>query len=121
MPRGMTLLDYVLKYHAAGPVTNPSDAEAARKIGKTLGSWLKGFTQWAASHAELHTEAEKTGQGQFFRHLVTFTWLKDRVEQYPAILGDAREVFAKVEEAVTDELKVPSKLQLIHGDFWTGK
>ena len=117
----MTLLDYVLKYHAAGSATNSWGPEAARKIGKTLGLWLKGFTQWAASHAELHAEAAKNAQGQFFRHLVTFTWLKDRVEQYPTILGDAREVFVEVEQAVTAELKDPSKLQLIHGDFWTGK
>jgi fructosamine-3-kinase len=114
MPQGITLLEYVLK-------TNSLNEEAARKIGKTLGSWLKEFTQWAASHTELRDEAAKNGQGQFFRHLVTFTWLKDRVEQYPAVLGDVKEVFAEVEQAVTAELKDSSKLQLIHGDFWTGK
>lgn len=119
MPRGITLKDYVLKYYAL-PVSESLEPEA-REIGKSLGSWLKGFTQWSNSNAELRAIAENNNEGQFWRHLVTFGWLKDRVDQYPAVLGDAREVFAEVEQAVTADLKDPSKLQVIHGDFWTGK
>lgn len=118
MPQGITLKDYVPKYY---PESSDSSEPEAREIGKTLGSWLKGFHQLAANHADFRAVAEKNGQGQFFRHLVTFAWLKDRVEQYPAVLGDAKDIFAEVEQAVTAELKDPSKTQVIHGDFWTGK
>lgn len=119
MPQGTTLKDYLPKYYSL-PESKSSEPEA-REIGKTLGLWLKGFTQWAARHADSHAAAEKNEVGRYFRHLVTFGWLQDRVEQYPAVLGDAKEVFAEVEKAVASELEDPSKVQVIHGDFWTGK
>jgi cell shape-determining protein MreC len=115
----MTLMDYILRIHAL-PATDVSESEA-RVIGEAMGSWLQQFTQWAASQVELRAVAEKNTQGQFFRHLVTFGSLKERVEQYPAILGEIKDVFAEVEQAAIEELKDPSTLQLIHGDFWTGK
>lgn len=119
MPRGITLRDYVPKYYAP-TISKPSEP-AAREIGKSLGSWLKRFTQWAASHTELRDIAEKNNLGQYFRHLVTFGWLSERAEQYPGILGDAKELLAEVQQAADAELKDPNKVQVVHGDFWPGK
>ena len=119
MPQAINLKDYISRYYAA-PTSEQLEPEA-RKIGKTLGSWLRGFAQWAVSNGDLHAMAETNAEGQFFRHLVTFGWLQDRVKQYPAVLGDAQEIFKEVEEAITAESKDPSKVQVIHGDFWTGK
>jgi hypothetical protein len=124
MPQGVTLLNYVLKHHDATKTDSsaPEAEAAARGIGKTIGAWLRGFTQWSADHdAELHAQAAKNEQGQFFRQFITFAWLKDRVEQYPDILKDAKEILAQVEQKAADELKNPDQLQMIHGDFWTGK
>jgi hypothetical protein len=118
MPEGTTLKDFIPKYF--GHATTPKESDA-REIGKTVGSWLKWFHQLTANDAEMHAIAEKNELGRFFRHMVTFTWLKDRVEQYPSVLSDAKEIFQQVEQAVTTELSDTSKLQAIHGDFWTGK
>lgn len=119
MPKGINLKDYMLKYYDT-PTSKLLEPEA-REIGKNMGSWLKGFTSWSASQVELKSMARSNVEGQFFRHMVSFAWLKDRADQYPAILGDAKQVLAEVEQAVAAELKDIDKLQPIHGDFWTGK
>ncbi|CAH0033906.1 unnamed protein product [Clonostachys rhizophaga] len=117
MTEGTTLKEFIPKYF--GHATTPKESDA-REIGKTVGSWLKWIHQLTANDAEMHAIAEKNELGRFFRHMVTFTWLKDRVEQYPSVLSDAKEIFREVEQAVTSELSDTSKLQAIHGDFWTG-
>jgi hypothetical protein len=124
MPQGMTLLNYVPKHYASSNswASTPEAEAAARKIGKAAGTWLRGFCQWSADHdAELHDHAARGALGQMFRQL-TFTWLKDRAEQDPDIVDDeAKDIFEKVEQMTIAELANPDKLQLVHGDFWTGK
>lgn len=58
---------------------------------------------------------------QQLKHFINFSWLLDRVGQFPSILEEAKDVFEKVKEMAANELKDQSKLQVIHGDFWTGK
>ncbi|KAK7214409.1 hypothetical protein V2G26_002412 [Clonostachys chloroleuca] len=100
MPEGTTLKEFIPKYF--GHATTPKESDA-REIGKTVDSWLKWFHQLTANDAEIHTIAGKNELGRFFRHMVTFTWLKDRVVQYPSVLSDAKEIFQEVEQAVTAE------------------
>lgn len=47
--------------------------------------------------------------------------LLSRVEKFPEILQEARPVFEKVIEMAKAELDNEDELQVIHGDFWTGK
>lgn len=47
--------------------------------------------------------------------------LLSRVEKFPEVLQEARPVFEKVIEMAKAELDNEDELQVIHGDFWTGK
>lgn len=119
LPKGISLKDYILKYYD-GPGSESLEPEA-RRIGESLGSWLKSFTQWSSSHPELRVTAAENGEAQGFRHMLEFGWLAERVEQYPAILSDAKDIFVEVEKAAAAEIQDGSRLQVVHGDFWTGK
>lgn len=119
LPKSISLKDYILKYYN-GPSSGTPES-AARQMGTSLGSWLKSFTQWSASQAQLQAAAAENVEAQGFRHMLEFGWLAERVSQYPAVLGDAKDVFAEVEKAATAEIQDGSRLQVVHGDFWTGK
>lgn len=119
LPGGISLKDYILKYYK-----NPS-AEfveiEARQVGKALGSWLRSFARWSATQSELRATAAENVEAQSFRHMLEFGWLAERVAQYSAILGDAKDIFAEVEKVAAAEIQDEDKLQVVHGDFWTGK
>ncbi len=121
MPKGITLKDYILKYYPADGPESPSLESEARQIGKSIGAWLKGFTEWSASHDDLAELAANNEIGRFFRHHVSFGWLKDRVEGHPDVLGEAKEIFEAVEKSVAAEKDDPTRTQAIHSDFWPGK
>lgn len=65
--------------------------------------------------------AAENVEAQGFRHMLEFGWLAERVLQYPTALSDAEDVFVEVEKAAAAEIRDGSKLQVVHGDFWTGK
>lgn len=47
--------------------------------------------------------------------------LLQRVKSFPAILTGAKPVFEEVLALAKAELEEEDRLQIIHGDFWTGK
>lgn len=54
--------------------------------------------------------------------MTCFDWLFERIDKYPEILEEAREVFVKVKKMAVEELEESQEHLLpIHGDFWTGK
>lgn len=114
-----------LKTYALG--TYPRDTpDAARpqclQLGRALGAWLRGFHGWSATMpAGLRKMAAENKDLQQLKHLINFSWLLDRVAQFPAILGEAKDVFEKVSDMAAKELEDEDRLQVIHGDFWTGK
>ena len=72
--------------------------------------------------AKLHEELERNKAMQALKHMINYDWLLQRVDQFPSILEEAREVFVKVKEQALDELNaVPEDLKPIHGDLWPGK
>lgn len=111
--------NYTLKYYAVP--TSESLKLESRQIGKSLGLWLKGFAHWSASHPELRPTAAENIEAKQVRHMLNFLWLSERVKEYPAILDDVKDIFAEVEQAAAAEAQDESKLQIIHGDFGTGK
>ncbi|KAJ0335748.1 hypothetical protein COL922a_008820 [Colletotrichum nupharicola] len=55
---------------------------------------------------------------QDLKLMVNYDWLLERVEQFPDILKDAKDVFVRLREQGIDELKNGSAAStVIHGDF----
>ncbi|KAI1476464.1 kinase-like domain-containing protein [Daldinia eschscholtzii] len=112
-----------LKTHTLRNFTG-SDLEVAKtqslQLGKALGRWLKGFHTWAAQQPELRRTVAANKELQQLKHSINFSWLLDRVKQFPNVLGGAEDVFKEVGKMAAVELEDDSQLQVIHGDFWTG-
>ncbi|KAI1421421.1 kinase-like domain-containing protein [Xylaria sp. FL1777] len=115
---GKDLKTYALSTYAA------DTPEAARpqclQLGRALGKWLCAFHSWSATQAGLRKTVAANAELQQLKHFINYSWLLDRVGQFPAVLGEAKEVFEKVKAMAAQELKDDSQLQPIHGDFWTG-
>jgi hypothetical protein len=106
--------------------TYPADTpETARphclQLGRALGRWLRNFHTWSATQVGLRKTIAGNTEMQQLKHLINFSWLLDRVAQFPSVLGEAQDVFEKVKVMAAKELEDESRLQIIHGDFWTGK
>ncbi|KAI0603223.1 hypothetical protein F4775DRAFT_532584 [Biscogniauxia sp. FL1348] len=119
LPNSKDLKTYALK-------TYPEDTpEALRgqcsQLGKALGTWLRSFHGWAITQPELRERFAGNADIKQLKHMINFSWLLDRVAQFPSVLEDARGIFEEVKNMAAAELEAESQLQLIHGDFWTGK
>ncbi|KAF3059620.1 hypothetical protein GL218_04456 [Daldinia childiae] len=113
-----------LKMHTL-TVESGADPEITKhqslQLGKALGRWLKGFHGWAARQPKLRQVVAANKELQQLKHTINFSWLMDRVNQFPNVLGGAEGVFKEVGKMAAAELEDDSQLQVIHGDFWTGK
>lgn len=58
---------------------------------------------------------------QDIKHMVNFSWLHERIKDFPDILDPVKDILGQVEQMAAAERKEVSKHQIIHGDFWTGK
>ncbi|KAI1412863.1 kinase-like domain-containing protein [Hypoxylon sp. FL1857] len=118
LQNGIDLKTYALKTYAG------SDSETTKhqclQLGKALGRWLRGFHDWASQQASLRTVVAGNKELQQLKHFINFSWLLDRVKQFPSILSEAEGVFEEVKNMAAAELNDESKLQVIHGDFWSG-
>ncbi|KAI8634995.1 kinase-like domain-containing protein [Xylariaceae sp. FL1651] len=90
------------------------------QLGRALGVWLRNFHNWSTSQLELREMVVRNTEMQQLKHTINFSWLLDRVGQFPSVLNEAKEIFEKVKDMAAQELKDESRLQVIHGDFWTG-
>lgn len=100
-------------------------------IGRALAEYISQFHQntspVARVHAEdgtspdlstLHEAISRSSEMQDLKLMVNYDWLLDRVEQFPDILKDAKDVFVRLREQGIDELKNGSAAStVIHGDF----
>ncbi|KAK5631913.1 hypothetical protein RRF57_007627 [Xylaria bambusicola] len=116
---GKDLKTYALDTYSA----NTPDAARPQclQIGRALGKWLRNFHTWSATQTGLRQTVAENKELQQLKHYINFSWLLDRVGQFPSILSEARDVFEKVKEMAAKELEDENQLQAIHGDFWTGK
>ncbi|KAI2782880.1 kinase-like domain-containing protein [Daldinia loculata] len=112
-----------LKMHTL-TVESGADLEITKhqslQLGKALGRWLKGFHNWAAQQPGLRRAVVANKELQQLKHTINFSWLLDRVKQFPNVLGGAEGVFEEVGKMAAAELEDDNQLQVIHGDFWTG-
>lgn len=93
------------------------------ELGRALGKWLRAFHDWAASpdQQRLRDSARSNKDMQNIKMTYNYDLLLSRVEKFPEVLQEARPVFEKLIEMAKAELENEDKLQVIHGDFWTGK
>lgn len=119
LSQGADLKTYALK-------TFPAPTPEALKphcyqLGMALGRWLRDFHGWSAQQPDLRRIVAKNQEMQQLKHMINFEWLLQRIAQFPAILEEAKDTFEKVKKMAAAELKDEDKMQVIHGDFWTGK
>ncbi|KAI1331077.1 kinase-like domain-containing protein [Xylariaceae sp. FL0255] len=112
------LKTYVLKTY---PADTPDTARLeCLQLGRALGEWLRSFHTWTAEQPTLREVVAGNKEMQQLKHLINFSWLQDRIGQFPAILSEAKDVFEKVKAMAAQELQDEEQMQVIHGDFWTG-
>lgn len=119
LPNALSLKHYALK-HFASP--DPSRKPLCLELGRSLGVWLRDFHVWA-SHPEqskFREQAKANDEMRQIKHMSTYETSVSAVVNFPTILGDAKETFEKIRDFAAAELQNPA-LQVIHGDFWTGK
>ncbi|PYI19820.1 hypothetical protein BO86DRAFT_179425 [Aspergillus japonicus CBS 114.51] len=98
--------------------------EWAVLIGRALGTWLWAFHRWTdeKDQAAVVAELEKNHAMRLLKLSVNYGSLAARIDQYPALLGEAREVFEQVRLAAAAEVEKKGEVEygIIHGDFWSG-
>ncbi|KAK8136679.1 hypothetical protein PG984_004619 [Apiospora sp. TS-2023a] len=126
LPNGTNLKVYALEHWSTSPAAESTDVQQqaqARQLGLSLGRWLRAFHDNSSElhhHGEMRGAVAANGVMQSLKHTINFQWLLDRVAQFPDILTGAVPVFEEVKEMAAAELRDESRLQVIHGDFWTG-
>ncbi|CAJ2506030.1 Uu.00g001600.m01.CDS01 [Anthostomella pinea] len=118
LPNSKDLKTYALK--AYSDTTPETEKTQCVQLGRALGKWLRNFHTWAASQPELRKTVAVNREMQQLKNRINFSWLLDRVTQFPSVLSDAQEIFEEVKKMAAAELEDESRLQVIHGDFWTG-
>jgi hypothetical protein len=115
----LSLKEYALK-HFSSP--DSSRKPLCLELGRSLGVWLRDFHSWVAlpEQSKFQEEMKSNEPMQKIKHMANYITLADTVANFPSILADAKETFEKIKEVTADELH-SSHLQIIHGDFWTGK
>ncbi|KAK7935393.1 kinase-like domain-containing protein [Apiospora marii] len=129
LPKGTNLKAYALEHWSAPPSSPAAESPdvqqqaQARQLGRSLGRWLRAFHD---NSSELHPRDEMreavaaNGVMQGLKYTINFQWLLDRAAQFPDILTEAVPVFEEVKEMAAAEIRDTGRLQVIHGDFWTG-
>ncbi|KAK5654672.1 hypothetical protein OQA88_6995 [Cercophora sp. LCS_1] len=120
LPDSIDLKNYALKY--LPPQTPPALKEQCLGIGRGLGSWLRRFHAWAAlpEQSGLRKTAADNRTLQQIKHRTYYEWALATIDRYPGILANARSVFEEIKAVADEELADDDKLQVVHGDFWTG-
>lgn len=121
LPNSLDLKRYALKRFAAS--TPESEKPRVLEIGKGLGTWLRGFHEWAAApdRQGLRDSIRSNKEMQAIKMTYNYEFLLSRIDRFPAILQDAKPIFEKLIQMAKNELENSDNLQIIHGDFWTGK
>jgi hypothetical protein len=99
---------------------------SGRSLGRSLGSWLKLFHNWASKseQADCRSLLAQNGTMKDLKFYVNYSMLMDTIANFPGILEDSRGVFEELKDFAAAELKKSEEedgFGIIHGDFWTGK
>ena len=118
---GTNLKAYALKFYA--PPSDETLKAQCLDLGRGLGGWLRSFHSWAnlPEQAGFREIVSGNKELQTIRHAANYGAIVGLVDRFPSILSGSRELFAQVRDATAKELLDDTKLQPIHGDYWTGK
>ena len=115
-----------LKTFLLSETSHGKSQSAAQSLGRALGSWLRSFHTWTDKPAQ--ADLQKTVGGnqamKEVKHYANYVLLIQRIETFPQILQDSRDVFEKVVELAVAELEqreTGPEYGVVNGDFWTGK
>lgn len=127
------ILEYVpgaidLKRYALKNFSSPTAKHLRPKchlLGKALAQYIAAFHNGvpaAVKEPKFLARLELNQEMQDLNFMINYDWLVQRIEDFPDILGEARDIFVQVREMAKKELENKSKgLVPVHGDFWTGK
>jgi len=120
LPSSVNLKTYAIN-HLSGNPTNLKDSLVG--VGNGLGQWLRNFHTWAAdpAQAKLQADIKLNKEMQMLKNAINYTALVSKIDTYPDILVDARDILEQVKKMSDDEMADDHNLQVIHGDLWTGK
>ncbi|EHK20791.1 uncharacterized protein TRIVIDRAFT_83490 [Trichoderma virens Gv29-8] len=116
----VNLKDYALSHYQ--PPTSEAVKPQCLKLGQGLGQWLRGFHNWS-DEPERHNMRDlfaKNTDMRDIKKLINYDQLLGRVNMFPNLLQECKDVLQEIVKMATAELADESKLRVIHGDFWTG-
>lgn len=96
--------------------TSPPLRSNYRRLGVLLGRWARAFHDDPVRQPLLAKVLGKKNEAQQVKQFVNYQFAVDRVEQFPSILANAKDILENVREMAAREL-TDSPLQVIHGDF----
>lgn len=117
----VSLKHYAIQHYAAP--TPESLKPQCLQLGRCLGGWLRSFHNWSngPDNQGFRDILPTDRESQKLKHMINYGQLVQMVDKYPEILRDARDVFQQVSDQAAAETEDLSKLEVTHGDFWTGK
>lgn len=125
-PSPLSLKNYAIEYFAVSTLETPtleSVKSLSLKIGTAVGAWLRSFHDWSNSEQQLKFRDIAAGnkEMQTLKRWMNYERLPSSITRFPNILGDCKNIFADIVDSVKEEMVNEQALQVIHGDFWTGK
>lgn len=125
LKNAINLKTYALEHYAPGESQKDPESvrSQCRNLGHALGAWLRSFHDWCDRPEQdgLRDIAAKNHEMQSLKRFINYQQLVQMADTHPAILGEIKDTLSSINEMTKRELQDQSALQVIHGDFWTGK
>ncbi|KAK2042298.1 phosphotransferase enzyme family protein [Colletotrichum somersetense] len=120
-PSPLSLKNYALQHFGSSTASGSMEPQC-RDIGQGIGKWLRAFHAWSNSprQRKFRDIAATNKEMQKIKHWVNYQRLPSSVERFPSILCECASTFAAIADKTTREIENDDRLQVIHGDFWTG-
>ncbi|KAK1980575.1 phosphotransferase enzyme family protein [Colletotrichum cereale] len=119
-PSPLSLKNYALQHFVAS--ASGSLEPQCLNIGQGIGEWLRAFHEWsnAPKQQKFRDIAAANKEMQKLKQWVNYERLPSSIERFPSILGECASTFTAIADKTNREMESDEKLQVIHGDFWTG-
>jgi hypothetical protein len=115
LPSSLDLKTYCLSHSLSKP--------ECHRLGLAVGQWAKQFHSWAQEdgQAALLDSMKGNEDMKALKFMINYERLVGSIETFPDLLNESRTVFEDVREGMRKSVEEEGQVQLIHGDFWSGK